>query len=237
VRNYQRNFAVSTVAFVLFVVLAATGLVMRFVLPKGSGESLTLWGLGRHGWGGLHFWIAAAMLATIALHLILNWRWIVAVVRGRPREQGIGPRVGAGLAALAVLLGVVATPFLSPVRETGSPPEREMERAGTEARPAPPLVPAGAATVAGAAAVAPRPLGGADTTRCAPAGETASVHGTMSLEEAARAAGVPAEHLIRELRLPADVPRTRPLRELTGAHGFTMDDVRRIVADYLKHCE
>jgi len=231
VRNYQRNFTVNAIAFVLFVVLAATGLLMRFVLPKGSGESLAVWGLRRHGWGGLHFWIAAAMLVTIALHLILNWRWIVAVVRGRPREQGIGPRVGAGLAALVVLLGVVAAPFISPVRETGRPPEREMERAGMEARPAPPLVPTGAA------AVAPRPLGGADTTACAPAGETASVHGTMSLEEAARATGVPAEHLIRELRLPADVPRTRPLRELTGAHGFTMDDVRRIVADYLKHCE
>jgi len=231
VRKYQRNFTVSAIAFALFVALAATGLLMRFVLPKGSGESLAVWGLGRHGWGGLHFWIAAAMLATIALHLILNRRWIVAVVRGRPREQGIGPRVGAGLAALVVLLGVVAAPFLSPVRETGSPSERETERAGTEARPAPPLVPAGAA------AVAPRPLGGADTTGCAPAGETTSVHGTMSLEEAARATGVPAEHLVRELRLPTDVPRTRPLRELTGAHGFTMDDVRRIVADYLKHCE
>jgi hypothetical protein len=212
------------------VALAATGLLMRFVLPKGSGESLTLWGLGRHGWGGLHFWIAAAMLATIALHLILNWRWVVAVVRGRPRERGIGPRVGTALAALVVLLGVVAAPFLSPVRETGSPPERDRERAGAEARPAPPLTPAGAA------AVAPRPLGRADTTVCAPAGETASVHGTMSLEEAARASGVPAEHLIRELRLPADMPRTRPLRDLTGAHGFTMDDVRRIVADYVKRC-
>jgi hypothetical protein len=230
VRKYQRNFTVSAIAFVLFAVLAATGLLMRFVLPKGSGESLAVWGLGRHGWGGLHFCIAAAMLATIALHLILNWRWIVAVVRGRPRERGIGPRVGAGLAALVVLLGVVAAPFLSPVRETGSPPEREMERAGAEARPAPPLAPAGAA------AVAPRPLGRADTTACALAGETVSVHGTMSLEEAARATGVPAEHFIRELRLPADVPRTRPLRELTGAHGFTMDDVRRIVADYLKRC-
>jgi len=237
VRKYQRNFTVSAIAFVLFVVLAATGLLMRFVLPKGSGESLAIWGLGRHGWGGLHFWIAAAMLATIALHLILNWRWIVAVVRGHPRERGIGPRVGAGLAALVVLLCVVAAPFLSPVRETGSPPERGMERAGAEARPVPPLAPAGAAAVTGAAVGAPRPLGGTETTACAPAGETTSVHGTMSLEAAALATGVPAEHFIRELRLPADVPRARPLRELTGAHGFTMDDVRRIVADYLKHCE
>jgi hypothetical protein len=206
VRKYQQDFTVNGIAFVLFAVLAATGLLMRFVLPKGSGESLAVWGLGRHDWGGLHFWIAAALLATIALHLILNWRWVVAVVRGRPREQGIGPRVGAGLAALVVLFAVVAAPFLSPVRETGRPPEREMERAGTAAKPA-------------------------------PAAETASVHGTMSLEEAARATGVPIEHFIRELRLPADVPRTSPLRELTGAHGFTMDDVRRIVADYLKRSE
>jgi len=232
VRKYHKDFAVGAAAFALFATLATTGVVMRFRLPKGSGESLTLWGLDRHGWGGVHFWVAAAMVAVIALHLYLNWHWVAAVVRGRPREHGIGPRVSSGLVALCVLLVLAGAMLLSPVRQTGRPAEHETERAAIGAAPAPtPLAPSGTAPAA-----APARIGGvADSTRCTPVEET-EVHGTMSLEEVARATGVPADHLIRQLRLPADVARTRPMRELTGAHGFTMDDVRRVVADYVRNC-
>ena len=232
-RKYERDFAVNVLAFTLFTTLATTGVVMHFRLPKGSGESLTIWGLDRHGWGGVHFWVAAAMLAVLALHLFLNWHWIVAVVRGRPRERGIGPRVASGLVALGVLIALAGAMLLSPVRQTGRPGEPETERVGSGVTPAPaPLSPSGAVP----AAAAPVRIGGAaDTTRCAPVVEP-EVHGTMSLDEVARATGVPAEHLIRELRLPSDVSRAQALRELTGAHGFRMDDVRRVVADYLRHC-
>ena len=211
-RKYQRDFVLNSLVFTLFVLLVATGALMKFVLPKGSGESLAVWGLGRHDWGSVHFWIAVGLLSAIALHLLFHWSWISAVVRGRPRELG-ARRVKLGLVAVAALLAVAVAPLVSPVRQTGKPAEREME-----AQTAPAAAPAVAK-----AEVCPAPTG-------------AEIHGTMSLEQVARAGGVPVEHLIRQLRLPAGVSRTEPLRQLTGAHGFTMDDVRRIVTDYQRRC-
>jgi len=224
-RKYQRDFVVNSLVFTLFVLLVATGALMKFVLPKGSGESLTVWGLGRHDWGSIHFWIAVGLLSAIALHLFFHWSWISAVVRGRPRELG-ARRVKLGLVAVAALLAVAVAPLVSPVRQTGKPAEREMEVQTAPAARAPATAPSRAQAAAPAAAkagVCPAPTG-------------AEIHGTMSLEQVARAGGVPVEHLIRQLRLPAGVSRTEPLRQLTGAHGFTMEDVRRIVTDYQQRC-
>jgi hypothetical protein len=244
-RKYQRDFVVDGLVFTLFVLLVATGALMKFVLPKGSGESLAVWGLGRHDWGSVHFWIAVGLLSAIALHLLFHWSWISAVVRGRPRELG-ARRVMLGLVAVAGLLAVAVVPIVSPVRQTGKPAEREMEaQAAPAARaPAPALVPAaggaplggdgGTPATASSRAPAAAPAVAKADVCSAPTG--AEIHGTMSLEQVARASGVPAEHLIRQLRLPAGVSRTEPLRQLTGAHGFTMDDVRRIVTDYQRHC-
>jgi hypothetical protein len=210
-RKYQRDFVVNSLVFTLFVLLVATGALMKFVLPKGTGESLAVWGLGRHDWGSVHFWIAVGLLSAIGLHLLFHWSWISAVVRGRPRELG-ARRVKLGLVAVAGLLAVALAPIVSPVRRTGKPAEREMEAQATPAAPA--------ATKAEVCS--------------APAGT--EIHGTMSLEQVERASGVPVDHLIRQLRLPAGVSRTEPLRQLTAAHGFTMDDVRRIVTDYQGRC-
>ena len=76
----------------MFAVLIATGSILRWVLPPGSGggqhgagmgrrggrgPALTLLDMTRHQWGDLHFWLAAALVAGILLHLALHWRWIV----------------------------------------------------------------------------------------------------------------------------------------------------------------
>lgn len=79
----------------LFLGLVGTGVVIKWVLPHGGGQSggrgmglgrgaggtargdvATFWTLGRHDWGEVHFWIAVAMLAGIAIHLLLHLGWI-----------------------------------------------------------------------------------------------------------------------------------------------------------------
>ena len=56
---------------------------MHWVLPPGSGgrpgghpARKELLDLSRHDWGQIHFWIAAAMVALIVVHLALHWGWI-----------------------------------------------------------------------------------------------------------------------------------------------------------------
>lgn len=127
------NFLVDLLAFAAFVFLTATGVLMRFVLPPGSGHFSTLWGLDRHQWGTIHLWIAVAMLCALAVHLSLHWRWIVCLVKGRPR-QGSGIRVGLAIMGLVALVALAVSPFLAGVEQTGTSPHklRAIEPSGTD---------------------------------------------------------------------------------------------------------
>jgi hypothetical protein len=113
-RKPTRNLIVDGLAFTSFLLLVTTGVLMRYVLPPGSGRRAAIWGMDRHGWGDLHFWIAVAFLLILAFHLVLHWRWIVSVLRGRPRE-GSGLRVGLGLTGLAAVVALALAPLFTPV--------------------------------------------------------------------------------------------------------------------------
>jgi len=92
-RRTTLNFTVDLIAFIDLLLLAATGTILKWVLPPGSGgghgygggfrggrgpiEAKALLGLGRHDWGGIHFVLALIFIALILLHLVLHWRWIV----------------------------------------------------------------------------------------------------------------------------------------------------------------
>jgi hypothetical protein len=188
------NFIVDCLGFAGFVLLAATGVLMRYVLPPGSGHSTTIWTLDRHEWGSIHFWIAIAFLAVLAVHLFLHWRWIVTLMSGRPRE-GSGARLALGTVGLAALLALAVAPFLSPVERAGgelhAPDSHSSELEGLE-----------------------------------------SIRGFMTLAEVQEATGVPAQHIVEQLGLPAGVRHDERLGRLKTTHGFAIDDVRRIVQSY-----
>jgi hypothetical protein len=107
--------------------------LVRYVLPPGSGHHTRLWGLDRHEWGTVHFWIALGFLAVLALHLFLHWRWIVCVLRGRPR-QGSGARLALGMVGVLAILAVAVTPFGSPLERTENARRRtpQVEASGHE---------------------------------------------------------------------------------------------------------
>jgi hypothetical protein len=60
------------------------------------------------------------------------------------------------------------------------------------------------------------------------------VRSVLTLEDVEREAGVPVDHLIRELRLPENVPTDVPLRKLVSDLGLDMREVRRVVREYRK---
>jgi len=49
------NVIIDLAAALLFVGMIATGYILRFPLPPGSNRVLSLWGLTRHQWGGIHY--------------------------------------------------------------------------------------------------------------------------------------------------------------------------------------
>jgi hypothetical protein len=107
-------FIVDVMAFIGFVVLTTTGVLMRYILPPGSGKHSTIWGLDRHEWGDIHFMISVAFFAVLALHLVQHWRWIVNVVTGRPRDDS-GFRVGLGIVGLVAVVALSISPLLTPI--------------------------------------------------------------------------------------------------------------------------
>jgi hypothetical protein len=113
------NLIIDIVAFIGFVALTTTGVLMRYILPPGSGHYSTIWGLDRHEWGGIHFWISLGFFLILAFHLVTHWRWIVSVVKGKPRE-GSGMRAGLGIVGLVTVIALAASPLVAPVaRDTG----------------------------------------------------------------------------------------------------------------------
>lgn len=120
------NFRIDILAFILFGLLATTGLVLAYLLPPGSGGSLTLWGVGRHQWGDFHFYISLCLMAVIVLHLFLHWSWVSAMAKGQGAKGHRVRLVVASIALMAFLI-LLASPFLTGTREAGG---RKSEHTG-----------------------------------------------------------------------------------------------------------
>lgn len=108
------NFAIDTLTFLVMLAMVATGLLIRFVLPPGSGERRSLWAGTRHEWGDVHFWLAVTLGALLLVHIALHWGWVCSVVQGwLPRGRRAGPKSSsrrnlAGAALLVAIAGLVA---------------------------------------------------------------------------------------------------------------------------------
>jgi len=83
------NFIIDLVSFINLLALAFTGLIMKYILPPGTGgrgrqlhggagrEPIKdLWSMTRHEWGDIHFYLALLFVILIVVHIILHWGWI-----------------------------------------------------------------------------------------------------------------------------------------------------------------
>ncbi|TQV81159.1 DUF4405 domain-containing protein [Exilibacterium tricleocarpae] len=102
---------VDVIAFALFTLLTSSGILLHYVLPQRSGRRLEVWGLHRHDWGQLHFWIAVVFFAVLVLHLGLHRHFIVNLIRGGPR-QGFSLRLALGVIGLLAILLLGISPFI-----------------------------------------------------------------------------------------------------------------------------
>ncbi len=89
------NFVVDLVGFLTLLGLASAGVIMKWVLPPGSGGSgrelhggqggehiKELLGMGRHDWGEVHLWLGIVFIVLMLVHLVLHWTWIKHYVVG-----------------------------------------------------------------------------------------------------------------------------------------------------------
>jgi hypothetical protein len=203
----QLNFLVDAAAFVLFLALMSSGLLLRYQLPPGSGEVerhgpgresaerviSQLWGQTRHEWGDVHFWISVVLICVLALHLFLHWHWIVGIMRGKPSEAS-GWRFGIGVAAFLAIIFLSLTPLFTPTQQA-TRQQLLADEANSDA------------------AVAPLD----------------ELRGSLTLEDAAEISGVPVSELRERLDLPQDTSSQARLGRTLRENGKTMSDFRQLL--------
>ncbi|MEX1230667.1 MAG: DUF4405 domain-containing protein [Planctomycetaceae bacterium] len=123
-KRISLNLIVDLAAAILLLGMIATGYILRFPLPPGTNKSHSLWGVTRHGWGSLHFWISAALLGVLLVHVILHWHWLVSVVSKRfgqsiseKRSLHIGLIIGAMLTGVSVLFVWISYRNVEPIND------------------------------------------------------------------------------------------------------------------------
>ncbi len=209
------NFVIDLISALVMLGMVATGLLLRFVLPPGSGSRQALWGLGRHDWGGVHFWMAAGVAVLFLVHVALHWQWVCVTVLGLVGQGARGAarprRLIRNLAgvALIVVLSVGGMGFVqmarSQVADTAGQGDGPAGRRGEQ-----------------------RGEALSDHT----AGErSAAIRGSTTLGEAARELGITVEQLRTRLKLPQTVSADERLGQLRDRYDFTMSQVREAAAE------
>lgn len=131
-KKHEVNFTIDALAFVAFILLVSTGITMYWLLPPGSGH-MEIWGMNRHGWGDIHFWVSVSFITLIAVHMVLHWSWITAKFKGKG-EKKTGPnyRLAGLVAAFIIILLMALAPFFSEVADTRSSEEAGQGKERTE---------------------------------------------------------------------------------------------------------
>ncbi len=220
-RRSTLNFIVDALALLAIFVMVATGLIIRFILPPGTGGGhgeggLLLWGLGRHDWGDVHFWTSVALSVLLIIHVALHWSWVCAMVQrflgcADTDQHGAGRRNAYGIGFLLV----VALIFGGFTWYAGTAVTQVNARRPSESGPA---------------------IAEDETLRHGQEEGHGTGHeqirGSMSLAEIEAATGVSVETLKSELGLPEGTAPEERLGRLARQHGFSVDKVRDIVAKH-----
>jgi hypothetical protein len=106
------NFLIEVATFIVMSAMIATGVLLRFVLPPGSGERRSAWDLTRHEWGDVHFWLAIVLGCFVLVHLALHWGWVCSLVARWLRSADSPARPSSGLRRNLLGLGAVTAVVL-----------------------------------------------------------------------------------------------------------------------------
>jgi hypothetical protein len=210
------NALIDVFAFFAFLLLLSTGLLLKYQLVPGSGglsqhgtghraserAVQLLWGWTRHEWGQIHYWIALTLLAILAFHVVLHWKWIVCTLRGKP-SQASGSRLALGCVGLVFALLLFAAPLLS---ESNTVSRGELR----ESRSPPPV---NGSTVP-------------DGQNEIPTEERQTIRGSMTLRQIADERNIPVQEIVTALQLPRDTNVDENAGRLLRQHNLQMSDLR-----------
>lgn len=114
IRKSNLIVLVDITAFINFIFVVSTGVLMRYVLPPRSGQSTEILGMSRHEWGNIHFYVTFTFLLILSIHLILHWRFFLRIFRDGIKNNNTY-RFVLGLIALIAVFALAVAPFVAPI--------------------------------------------------------------------------------------------------------------------------
>ena len=69
-------WTINVLSFILFIFLSITGLLNWLVLPRGYEARGSVLISVRHFLTTIHEWTALIFIITIAIHIVLHWKYI-----------------------------------------------------------------------------------------------------------------------------------------------------------------
>jgi hypothetical protein len=158
--------------------------------------------MGQHG--SIHYWIALGLMGVLAVHLVLHWKWIVCVLRGKPQSDVSGGRFALGVAGFVLINLLAAAPLLTPAQTA---PRADFLKS-----------PSGEQQTE---------LGGMEEGVESSYAET--IRGFMTLVEVSRQSGVPVLEILQRLALPLDTAPSEQVGRLLRAHELDMSSLRNAI--------
>lgn len=222
-RKPQVNFFIDSLAFVFFVFLVITGILLHYLLPPGSGQS-TMLGLSRHDWGYLHFLTSIGLFSILSIHLLLHWKWIACMIKGKPQESS-GHRAALGIIGMLALLTLSLTILLQPVENKNlnnrinAPSSRDNNTDKPEINYDKTNIISNENKI--------NSWRTNDTTELRL--RNIQITGSMTLLEVANLTKIPIDYFVEKLNLKNESDKNENLGRLGKQYGFKVSDVRKLI--------
>lgn len=87
-KKTNNRWRINVTAFILFFVLAGTGLTNWLLLPKGPAARSGIWfGLKRLVCS-VHEWASVLFILVVAVHVVQHWKYIRSMLKRQDRSSG-----------------------------------------------------------------------------------------------------------------------------------------------------
>lgn len=103
-------------SFATLTLMLSTGIFLKFTLPPRSGGN-EVWGLTRHDWGNIHYYLSVVFLLFMSAHLVAHAKFIKSVIMGKAQTEKYY-RIAIGILGVIALIALAFAPVVSPVTDS-----------------------------------------------------------------------------------------------------------------------
>jgi hypothetical protein len=203
------QYLIDSLLFINIIGIVIIGFLLGLVIPQGPSvaeSSKYFFGLHRHDWGNIHFYLSIAFTALVIIHLIFSWKWITA--KAKQIFKSVWRTSLFLILFLAFLTPLLIWNFWPKYAETYTDYGLWQRKRDF-------------------------PLGSQGDNLPQEGEGYIVVTGQITLADLEKATGIPTQSIIEKLDLPKRTKPDETIGQLRKRYGFQLQDVRDIITNLL----